>query len=239
VVSLSLDVTNRSATPYIIEGSVKICGLREPAHARVAADAGADLLGFIFAPSRRQITAEVARDCTQTARESSSSSPLMVGVFVNASVREMNEVAEFAGLDLIQIHGNANQIDRSLLARPILTALHPSPEQTSSDIDEEIRKLSLESGAPLAYLIDGFRPGEFGGLGVRADWEVAHELATHWPIILAGGLNSENVGEAISTVSPRAVDVSSGVETEGRKDPAKIEAFVRAAKSGFSQLLEN
>lgn len=235
--SRSLNVTNRLVTPCIAEGSVKICGLREPEHARFAADAGADLLGFIFAPSKRQITAEVARDCILAARESLSSRPIAVGVFANASIGEMNEVAEIAGLDLIQIHGNADQIDRSLLTRPILTALHPSPEQTSIDIDEEMQRLSQAPEAPLAYLIDGFRPGAFGGLGVRADWHLAHSLATRWPIILAGGLDPENVAEAIATVAPRAVDVSSGIETEGRKDPTKIEAFIHAAKSGFSQRL--
>lgn len=235
MVSRSLDVTSRSAIPQIAKGSVKICGLREPAHARVAADAGADLLGYIFAPSKRQITPEVARDCILAARKSSLGNPLMVGVFVNATVEEMNDVAEIAGLDLIQLHGNTSPVDRSLLARPSLLALHPMPEQTTDNINEEIQRRSREPGAPLAYLIDGFRPGAFGGLGVRADWDLAYSLATRWPVILAGGLNPDNVAEAIATVSPRAVDVSSGVETEGRKDPGKIEAFIRAAKVGFSQ----
>lgn len=230
-----LAVVSRPTVPSIAAGSVKICGLREPEHARIAAEAGADLLGFIFAPSRRQITAEIARDCVLAARESSSRRTLMVGVFVNASIDEMNDVAETAGLDLIQIHGNVDQIDRSLLLRPSLTALHPPPEKSSEDVSVEIRKLAQTSGAPLAYLIDGFRPGAFGGLGVRADWELAHSLATRWPVILAGGLDQENVAEAIARVSPRAVDVSSGVETEGKKDSAKIEAFIRAAKSAFNQ----
>jgi phosphoribosylanthranilate isomerase len=228
-------VANNDSVTSIPEGAVKICGLREPVHARVAAEAGADLLGFVFAPSKRQITAEVARDCILFARESTDKRLLTVGVFVNATVEEMNKSAEIAGLDLIQIHGNAESIDRTKLARPCLTTLNPSPEMLPDDVSAMIRLLAQSPGVPLAYLIDGYRAGEHGGIGVLADWNLARVLARAWPIVLAGGLTPDNVGEAIAAVSPRAVDVSSGIESEGTKDAAKIESFIRAAKAAFNK----
>jgi len=155
-------------------------------------------------------------------------------VFVNATVDEMNQVADTAGLDMFQLHAAPNAIDRSQLNRPHIVAFHPSPEMTQLDVERILESASSAAVAPLAFLIDGFQPGQYGGLGVRADWSLAHNLATKWPLLLAGGLDPENVAEAISTVRPLAVDVSSGVESEGIKDADKIRAFIQHAKHAFA-----
>lgn len=217
--------------------AVKICGLRTPEHAQAAVSAGADLLGFVFAPSKRQIDAVTARDCIQRAREAAvGRTVIAVGIFVDASVDEMNQVAEIAGLDLLQLHGNSDATIGGRLRHPFVAAFHPSPELTVEDVDTTIGAFASQPQAPIAFLIDGFQVGQLGGQGIRADWNLTRELARRWPIILAGGLTSENVAEAIRVVAPVGVDVSSGVETAGTKVVAKIEAFVRAARQGFAEL---
>jgi phosphoribosylanthranilate isomerase len=218
---------------------VKICGLREPEHARAAALAGADLLGFLFAPSKRRIDAETARVCIAAAREVARDDPFIaVGVFANATAEEMNDVAEVAGLDLLQIHGNQDATIGSRLRRPFYTAVHPSPGISVDEVGATLAAHADATKPPIAFMIDGYHAERPGGQGIRADWGLAHVLARSWPIVLAGGLNAENVGEAIRTVMPIGVDVSSGVETDGRKDVEKIEAFVRAARRGFDKLTQ-
>jgi phosphoribosylanthranilate isomerase len=215
--------------------SVKVCGLREPRHAQAAVTAGADLLGFVFAPSKRRVDAVTARACIEAARGVTGERRfLAVGVFASATAEEMNETAERAGLDLLQVHGNADATIGNRLRRPYLVAVHPSPEMSASDVEAVFDAYRRSAAPPLAFLIDGYRVGQLGGQGVRADWNLARELARCRPVVLAGGLNAENVGEAIRTVGPIGVDVSSGVETEGSKDGAKIGAFVRAAREGFA-----
>lgn len=220
------------------KGAVKICGIREVEHAIVAADAGANYLGFILAPSRRQVTPDQVRTCLRAVREAFEQPPLAVGVFVNSSVEEMNSAIAEADLDLVQIHGNAESIDLSEVTRPALVAFHPELGSPRAAVEASMHSLLAGSGRPpIAYLVDGHQAGHYGGVGVRADWTLAQELARDWPIILAGGLNPENVGEAVSVVVPTAVDVSSGIETDGVKDPVKIRAFVEAARSAFRRAL--
>jgi phosphoribosylanthranilate isomerase len=217
--------------------AVKICGLREPAHARAAAAAGADLLGFVFAPSRRRVDTATARACISRAREGARGRTfLAVGVFTAAVAEEMNETAAAAELDLLQLHGNDDATIGERLRCPFVVALHPSPDMTVADIEATISAYMGSGRPPVAFLIDGYRAGQFGGQGIRADWGLARELARRWPVILAGGLNADNVSEAILTVAPTGVDVSSGVETDGIKDIEKIRAFVHAAREGFARL---
>ena len=215
-------------------GAVKICGLREPAHARAAALAGADLLGMIFAPARRQVTAETAAACIQAARTAAPARRILaVGVFVNATAEELNRTAMVAGLDLLQLHGEEDPALLDELDRPVIKGLRPVPSSTGAAVDAMIARYAAAANAPLAYLIDGYHPGHYGGTGTRADWSLVAELARRWPVILSGGLDAANVATAIQSVRPRAVDVSSGVETDGVKDVGKITAFVVAAKSAF------
>jgi phosphoribosylanthranilate isomerase len=116
----------------------------------------------------------------------------------------------------------------------VIRPLNPKPGTPAAVVAEQIAEVSRRSKHVIAFIIDGYRAGEHGGTGVRADWELAREVAKQRPIILAGGLDPENVEAAIAAVGPVGVDVSSGVETGGVKDIAKIEAFVRRAKLGFA-----
>lgn len=220
--------------PLLNDRLVKICGLREPDHARVAVAAGADLLGFVFAPARRQVPIAVARACVEAAREEAGGRPVLaVGVFVDAAVEEMNAAADGAGLDLLQLHGEEPPELLARLNRPVVKAVRPRPGASVADVERSMARYRAVANAPVAFLVDGYAAGVAGGEGVRADWRLAAEVGGGERVILAGGLDPANVAEAIRLVRPLAVDVSSGVETAGGKDPVKIAAFVAAAKGAF------
>jgi phosphoribosylanthranilate isomerase len=208
---------------------VKICGLRQPEHAAAAAAAGADLIGFIFAPSRRRVTAAEAAACIAAARMSGQS-PRAVGVFVDASVDEIAATVETAGLDAVQLHGEEPADSFDVLGVPVIRSLRPRPDATATSVEREIARWANRPNPPIAFLIDGYSEAGMGGMGVRADWTLARTLAARWPILLAGGLDPDNVDAAIAAAAPLGVDVSSGVERDGRKDPARIAAFVAAAR---------
>jgi phosphoribosylanthranilate isomerase len=209
---------------------VKICGLRSEAHALAAADAGADLLGFILAPSRRQVSiGQVAqirtaleRHCSQGARR-----PELVGVFVNASALAIRAAVSQGGLDLIQLSG-----DEPIAWREQLDGLQliKAVRLTDSATEQEWIAHSAAQDQ-VRLLVDAHVPGSYGGAGIVANWASAAALARRAAILLAGGLTPENVGAAVREVRPWGVDVSSGVETDGAKDIAKIRTFIAAARS--------
>jgi len=213
---------------------VKIDGLREPEHAAAAAAAGADLIGFIFAPARRQVTAAVARSCIAAARAAAADRPVLaVGVFVDASPTEMARIARETGIDALQLHGSEPPESLRHLPVPALKALRPRPGTKAAQLMAEIGRYHSSPEPPLAILVDGYAEEFAGGTGVRANWRLAAEIGASFPIVLAGGLHPENVGAAIRQVRPLGVDVSSGVEIDGVKDPSRMEAFVRAAREAF------
>lgn len=197
---------------------VKICGLMELEDVKIAVDSGADAVGFVFAPSRRQLTVE-------TAKKLASAVPndvLKIGVFVNETPDEVNRIAGEVSLDMVQLHGDeAPEYVRQIFL-PTIKAL-------SIKSFEDVRKVSQ-------YEVDYFlfdAPGvEFrGGSGQSFDWKLLEKANIPLEkVILAGGLNERNVREAIKTVNPFMVDVSSGVETEERKDAVKIRTFIRAVR---------
>ncbi|MFM9105144.1 MAG: phosphoribosylanthranilate isomerase [Chloroflexota bacterium] len=213
-------------------GLVKICGLRETRHAVVAAEAGADLIGFVFAPARRRITPEDARDAIAAAR-AVAGRIVAVGVFVNAGADEIAEVAAVAGIDLAQLHGEEDPGLPAMLPVPATKAFAPPPGLSLREALAEIDRHLQAVTPPLAALVDGYHPGASGGTGARADWELAAGLAACRPLVLAGGLGPDNVADAIAAVRPLGVDVSSGVESDGIKDEALIRAFVRSAREAF------
>ena len=212
---------------------IKICGLRTVEHARAAVEAGADLLGFIFVPARRQVNpAEVA----QIGRAVRAATPpnrklTLVGVFVNEAPKRMRDVAHECDLDAIQLSGDepiavAEQLPNLAIIKAI--RFHATAAEQGW----------LHSDAPnVRLLVDAHVPGMYGGAGVVADWEQSQLLGRYHPILLAGGLTPANVGAAIERVRPWGVDVSSGVETEGIKDIAKINAFVAAVRAADQPVL--
>jgi phosphoribosylanthranilate isomerase len=215
-------------------GTVKICGIREPDHAIAAAEAGADMIGYNFASTRRYVAPEIARSAIEAAREASAGGVLAVGVFVNSTVAEMNAVVDVAGIDVVQLSGDEDPDVVAGIKRPVIKALRPVPGSSSDELLQEFVRWN-SSFPPIAFLVDGHLPGHFGGTGARADWELAARVAGIQPVMLAGGLSPANVAEAIGAVGPLGVDVSSGVEIDGRKDTAAIQAFIRQAKDAFKR----
>lgn len=199
---------------------IKICGLRTAEHALVAAAAGADMLGLVFAPSRRQVSEGDAAVIVAALRSLAPPQPLVVGLFVNAPAVTINAVAEAVGLDMVQLSGDEALADAAGVALPILKSIR---------MDGSEREAAwLGSGARL--LVDAHVAGAYGGTGARADWLRAGELARQAPLLLAGGLDPTNVADAIAQVRPWGVDVSSGVEQGGVKSAEKIRAFIAAAR---------
>jgi phosphoribosylanthranilate isomerase len=215
---------------------IKVCGLREPEHAAAAARYGADLLGFIFAPARRQVTVETAKACVVAAREAAGARAVIaVGVFVDAQAREIERIAREADLDAAQLHGSEDATFVQDLGIPATKVLRPKPGARAAELIAELDTFRASSRPPSAFLIDAYAEGAMGGTGDRADWDLAAEISVNRPLMLAGGLDPENVSAAIRRVRPAGVDVSSGVETGGVKDVARIEAFIRAARQVFQQ----
>ena len=204
---------------------VKICGLRTVEHARAAVEAGADLLGFIFAPTRRQVRpADVATISAAVRAMPAGRRIGLVGVFVNQAAEIMAAIARECDLDAIQLSGDERE--------QIIDALPPDrlaikAVRLAGAAEEQGW---LRAATPRLH-VDAHVPGAYGGSGVVADWGRAAVLARQRPIILAGGLTPDNVAEAIRQVQPWGVDVSSGVETDGLKDIAKIRAFVAAVRA--------
>lgn len=200
---------------------VKVCGITSLEDALVAAEAGADAIGFIFhPPSPRFIRPEAAR------KISDGLPPFVarVGVFVDSSEERIAEVARVAGLDAIQLHGRETaDFCRRVGETRVIKAFR---------VDGPAVLEALAEYSSMPWLLDSYVPGAFGGTGQTFNWDLACEAVRRGGrVILAGGLTPENVGRAVAAVRPYAVDVSSGVESApGRKDAQRVRAFVTAAK---------
>jgi phosphoribosylanthranilate isomerase len=206
---------------------VKICGVTLPDDAARIAASGADFIGFNFWPkSKRYVAPERAPMLCGVAR--SAGATKLVGVFVDPEVDEILEITSVVDLDVIQLHGDESPdlVKRISLAvyRPVWKAV---PVASRRDIEH------LDVWGAEAVLLDAPTPGR-GGAGAKFDWTLAREARERFPqlnIVLAGGLNPDNVAEAVRTVEPWAVDVASGVEAgPGIKDATKLDAFLRNAR---------
>lgn len=209
---------------------VKICGTTNLTDAQVAVAAGADLLGFILYPKSPRYVAPATVGAIVAALRAQGSAPLLVGVFVNAAPGFVAATLADTGLDLAQLHGDEEPAAFAPLAGRIFKALRPLGLEDALTAAARWGPLAPASGPQL--LIDAYDPRAYGGTGQRADWAVAAQVAARYPrLVLAGGLSAENVAAAVQAVQPWGVDVASGVEAApGRKDPAQVHAFVRAAK---------
>ncbi len=210
---------------------LKICGLRDPAHALVAARAGADLLGFVFVDGvRRQLQVDEGAKVIERYRESHGpQGPQLVGLFADQPVDFVNRVVATCGLDYVQLCGSEppevwDDIDARVIRQ--VKVRDDSPREAA--VDEARRKVERAVSAGHMATLDKYHAGSLGGTGLSFDWEIAARVASEFEFLLAGGLTSENVAAAIETVRPWGVDVSSGVETDGIKDPSKIVAFAEA-----------
>ncbi|MBM3154981.1 MAG: phosphoribosylanthranilate isomerase [Chloroflexi bacterium] len=215
---------------------VKICGLSEVEHALVAAKAGADFIGLVFAPSKRQLSAERALQVVEAVR-ALELRPAIVGVFANSPVDEVNRVADCCHLDWVQLSGDESWHYCNQIGRPVIKTVHVSSSDTAEGIVDEIAAgHQLLAGQELLCLLDTKVGYAYGGTGKALDWQVAKMVAAKFPVIVAGGLTPANVGRLIEEVQPYGVDVSTGVESNGRKDEAKIVAFIEAVKRVEAQV---
>lgn len=224
---------------------IKICGITSLEDAQLAIAAGADAVGFVFAASPRRVSVETVRAITQKLPQSVEK----IGVFVDATFDAMVDAIQTAGLTGAQLHGEdsqdmaqslrdaARKISRDLR---VVRVLHYGSAPTN--FRSQLRALRAEQAMD-AVLLDTRVAGKQGGTGVSFDWQAAREgllaEAPHLRLIAAGGLHAENVQEAISILRPWGVDVSSGVEmAPGRKDPARVTAFIRAARAASQEFEE-
>ena len=194
---------------------VKICGLSTKEAVETAVSAGADYIGFVFAPSKRQVTLDQATELAKLIPVNVKK----VGVFVSPSRVELLEAIGKVGLDLVQVHG-----------------------QVADDVFEDLPCDSIQ-----AVQVDGeghvphsqadylLFDAPVAGSGQTFDWEQLDTTELSQPFFIAGGLNEDNVEESIQHFSPFAVDVSSGVETDGQKDHEKIRRFIERVKNGISR----
>ncbi len=209
---------------------IKICGISDETHALAAAEAGADFIGLVFAPSNRQVIPARAREIVDAVRKSGAPTKV-VGVFVNAPVFQINEIADFCALDVVQLSGDESWEDCRNIANPVIKAIRIGG-QSLEDICAELSAASrLLARRRFVTLLDSEIEGKYGGTGQTFNWELGREVARKFQVIIAGGLDPHNVAMLIKRVSPWGVDVSSGVESNGLKDASKIRAFIEAVRS--------
>lgn len=193
---------------------VKICGLQDQGSVEACLQFGADFLGFVFAPSQRQVTPETVRRITNAV----PTTVKKVGVFVSPSLEELEKISTLATLDILQIHGTIPQGSHL----PIIEAVAVTAN----------RPAQLQPKAPASFRLLDAPSGKYaGGTGRSFSWESIPQQKQFNPqLLIAGGLNSQNVQAAIQHFQPYAVDVSSGVETAGKKDYQKIATFIKTVK---------
>jgi len=196
---------------------IKICGIKDINTAHTAIDAGADALGFVFAPSSRRITPEDARKIIQNLPRDI----LRVGVFVNASISSVKEIAEYCNLTTLQFHGKESADYCQQFKRPVVKAIKVAKDGRL--FPDPVRY----KGIVKAFLADTYQLDADGGTGKTFPWEEVATIKRYGSVILAGGLSPNNIYQALSATQPWGVDVSSGVETMGRKDSKKIKKFIQ------------
>lgn len=208
------------------QSGVKICGITSAEQSQAIVNLGADAIGVNFWPkSKRYIALEDALPWLKDIEGECQ----RVAVFVNPSEEELDRVLQSGGIDWLQLHGDeSEETVHNYLNKgwPVFKALGVKDESM-------LQAAERYSGATL--LLDAYAPVEYGGTGETMDWQLGARAVTDWPdreIILAGGLHPGNVGDAVKSVNPAAVDVASGVEeSPGVKDLAKVAEFINAAKN--------
>lgn len=212
----------RSSLRSSVSTRIKFCGCTSWDDVQLALDAGADAIGMIFADSPRRIAWDAARDIA--GRIPSHVTP--VGVFVNPTFDDIHAVRELFPHCLVQLSGNEVPGFAASVGGTVIKAVHVGDETA-----EEMARI-CDRYAPSLVLFDTKVAGRYGGTGMAFDWRNVAALARWRPVMIAGGLTPENVGECVRAVRPFAVDVRSGIETSGRKDARKMRDFVRAVREG-------
>lgn len=208
---------------------VKVCGIREKSHALGTSKAGADFIGLVMAPSPRQVTVVQAQEIVSVIKEHGKATET-VGVFVNMPAPAVNQIAQDCNLGWIQLSGNETWGYCQMIKRPLIKVVHIAGQGPEEIIEYLARGCEALSGQRYLYLLDSKIDERYGGTGIAFNWDIASIVARRFPVIIAGGLTPENVGEAVKTVAPWGVDVSSGVEVNGVKSINQIKAFIEAVR---------
>ena len=211
----------------------KICGLRDSENALAAANAGAAFLGLNFVPGvRRQITTEQALSIVGRLRAGLGDRvPTLVGLFANQPIDEVNRIVAQCDIELAQLCGDEPREYWGQVAVPVIRQIKVRDDvPTDAAVEMAAQQVEDVIGAGCTPMLDKYERGALGGTGHTFDWRVASELAARYDLILAGGLTPDNVARAIAEVRPWCVDVSSGVETDGVKDAAKIRRFAEEVR---------
>jgi phosphoribosylanthranilate isomerase len=197
----------------------KICGIMTEEAGLFAAQHGADAVGFVFAESKRKISLEKAKQIISKLPKEIKK----VGVFVNPSKEFVEEVVSTTGIDIVQLHGGET---------PDFCHSIPYPTIKAFSIESPSDLMQIHEYPCEYILLDGPKGKYYGGNGISFDWDLLSEFDfKDKKVILAGGLNTQNIAEAIEQTSPFMVDVSSGVETDGEKDLSKIKLFLNIVKN--------
>jgi phosphoribosylanthranilate isomerase len=208
---------------------IKICGIGCKAHALAAVEAGADFIGLVFAPSPRQVSPAQAHEIASAVKKNSDATKV-VGVFANAPSSQVNELADSCALDLVQLSGDESWEYCRDVVRPVIKAIRIDQQSLEKLYAELSAGSKLLPAQEFITLLDSRVEGKYGGTGESFNWNLAQKIARRFPVIVAGGLDPKNVARLIERVAPWGVDVSSGVETGGVKDIAKIKAFIEAVR---------
>ncbi len=200
---------------------VKVCGITNVEDALLAADAGADAIGLIFAESPRQVSVESAQEIASALPED----VLKVGVFVNEEPEEVLDLADEVGLDYVQLHGDESPQTVTDLRARSLKVIKALRVRDSASLE------ALEDYEPELFLLDAYSEKARGGTGEKFDWELAKALKGYANILVSGGLTPENVRAAVEFFEPYGVDASSSLEdAPGTKNDERVRRFVNAAK---------
>lgn len=204
----------------LMKTKIKICGITNTEDALCAVEAGADALGFVFyEKSPRNVTPEVAKQIVTKLPPF----VITVGLFVNTAPEKIKAIMALTGLDTVQLHGDEMPADCSLAPYRVIKAVR---------VKNADSLVGISAYNVSALLLDAWSDDQYGGSGESFDWQLAKQFTAQVPLILAGGLNPDNIAQAITMVKPYAVDVSSGVEiSPGRKDHQKIKQFIQQVKN--------
>jgi len=196
---------------------IKICGLTRTQDVVWANELMPDYVGFVFAPSRRQLTGKQAAKIANAI----DSRIIKVGVFVNPSMDALNKILDICPLDVVQLHGEESPEFCRLITDDVWKAFR---------IKDKKNFEMVKNYQPDAFLFDAFHPDAYGGTGETFDWSLMDGFKSEIPIVMAGGITIDNVSEVILRMHPMAIDVSSAVETDGIKDAQKIGALIRKVR---------
>jgi len=202
---------------------IKLCGIRRPDDIEYVNEFLPDYIGFVFAKSKRQVSLETA-----VKLESNLDSRIKkVGVFVNSPIDEVYQICSTAKLDVVQLHGDETPEYLQILKNKVQCKVWRAVRVKNAEDIISADKI----GADL-LLLDSFSSSAYGGTGKTANWDIINSIDIKTPFFLAGGLNYDNIPDAVNAVKPLGIDISGGIETNGFKNREKIKKIMKLLRSG-------